>query len=99
MPNLALYRDSVLQMLNGQHSLPSLPSLTLEIRQAIINPDISHSALSQLITKDPSLSAVILKYASSPLQGLATPPTTLTAAISQLGINCVDNLLMGVTLI
>ena len=63
----SIYREVVAQLMQGSEQLPSLPSITLDIRRALARPDISFNALSKQLAKDPSLSAMLLKYASSPL--------------------------------
>lgn len=64
--NYAVYREVIAQLMQGNEQLPSLPSITLEIRRTLARPDVSFITLSKILAKDPSLSAMLLKYASSP---------------------------------
>jgi len=90
----ALYRSLVAQLINGEEQLPSLPMITLEIRRALTDPDIELSRLTGLIGRDPALSAILMKYASSALLRTSTPPKTLLDVLRVLGLTQVDRLTM-----
>lgn len=90
----AVYRVVIEEVLAGQEQMPSLPTITLKIRQAVSDPDITHKKIADLISHDPSLSALLLKNASSPLFRTAVKPTSLEAVISLLGLGTVDQLVM-----
>ncbi len=90
----SIYRGVIGDLLNGKEQLPSLPAITFEIRQALGEQDLSMVQLSKLLAKDPALSAVLLKYASSPLVGSATPPQNLLDVVRLLGMNQVERITM-----
>ena len=90
----SVYRSVINDLLNGKEQLPSLPTITFEIRKAMGQQDLSMMELSKLLAKDPSLSAVLLKYASSPLVGSQTPPQNLLDVIRLLGMNQVERITM-----
>ena len=90
----AVYRQVVSQLLHDQEQLPSLPMLTLEIRRALAAPEVSMSHLLALIGKDPALSALLMKYASSPLQRTRVAPKTLQDVLRVLGLQQVDRVVM-----
>lgn len=90
----SIYRTVIDQVMEGKEQLPSLPSLTLKIRQAINNPNTTNSKLAQLVEKDPALCAMLMKYASSPLYRTQESPGSLEKVISILGLSTVDNVLM-----
>lgn len=89
-----IYREVVAQLMNGQEELPGLPSITLDIRNALARPDISILALCKLIARDPSLSALLLKYASSGLLHGQAVPQTLFDVVRQLGMAQVERVTM-----
>ncbi len=93
-PDYSVYRGVISDLLNGKEQLPSLPSITFEIRKAMGQQDLSMVELSKLLAKDPALSAVLLKYASSPLVGSQTPPQNLLDVIRLLGMNQVERITM-----
>jgi HD-like signal output (HDOD) protein len=91
--NYAVYREVIAQLMQGNEQLPSLPSITLEIRRALAKPDISFSSLSKTLAKDPSLSAMLLKYASSP--HFHHPPLhSLLDVVRVLGLTQIERITM-----
>jgi len=72
-----VYRRVIYRVLNDTESLPSLPSTTLKIRQAMGEQQTTAESLAKLITKDPALSALLLKSASSPIYKRPVAPNTL----------------------
>ncbi|PTQ72838.1 HDOD domain-containing protein [Pseudomonas sp. GV071] len=90
----ARYRQVVTQLMSGAEQLPSLPALTLEIRKALRSPDISLEVLSKLISRDPALAALLIKYCSSPLNRTRRGPKTLKDVMQVLGVGQVDRITM-----
>ncbi|MEN0106715.1 MAG: HDOD domain-containing protein [Pseudomonas sp.] len=90
----ARYRQVVTQLMSGEEQLPSLPALTLEIRKALRSPDISLEALSKLISRDPALAALLIKYCSSALNRTRRGPKTLKDVMQVLGVGQVDRITM-----
>ena len=90
----ARYRQVVSQLMSGEEQLPSLPALTLEIRRALRSPDISLEALSKLISRDPALAALLIKYCSSALNRTRRGPKTLKDVMQVLGVGQVDRITM-----
>lgn len=90
----SIYRRVVSQLMQGEEQLPSLPAITLEIRRALNDPSISLNALVRLVGRDPALSALLMKHASSPLYRHALTPKTLRDVIHLLGMAEVDRITM-----
>lgn len=90
----SVYREVVAQLMSGNEQLPSLPSITLEIRRALEQPDISFLSLSKIIAKDPSLSALLLKYASSAELHPHAVPQNLLEVVRLLGMTQVERITM-----
>lgn len=53
----SIYRRVVSQLMQGQEQLPSLPTLTLDIRRALSDGKVGVAALARLIGRDPALAA------------------------------------------
>jgi HD-like signal output (HDOD) protein len=90
-----VYRSLVLRIINNDELLPSLPSVTLKIRQVLSNPDLGHADIAQVIQLDPSLSALLLKYASSPIYKRPVPPKTIEAVLAMLGKPVLENIVLA----
>jgi HD-like signal output (HDOD) protein len=93
-PDYSVYRSVISDLLNGKEQLPSLPMITFEIRKAIDQQNLSMVELSRLLAKDPALSAILIKYASSPLIGSPSPPQNLLDVVRLLGMNQVERITM-----
>ncbi len=90
----AVYRTVIKHVLSDSERLPSLPTITLRVRKALSEPTTDAQSLSVLIGKDPALSALLIKSASSPLYRRAVAPKTLTEVIALLGFANVHNMVM-----
>lgn len=91
----SIYRRLVSQLMQGEEQLPSLPTITMEIRRALGDPNISLNALARLVSHDPALSALLMKHASSALYRHTTPPKSLLEVINRLGMSEVDRITMA----
>ncbi len=89
-----VYRRVIARVLNDSERLPSLPSITLKIRQAMGEENTTAESLAKIITKDPALSALLLKSASSPIYRRTVVPNSLVEVISMLGFANISNLVM-----
>lgn len=90
----SIYRRVVSQLMQGEEQLPSLPTITLDIRRALGDPNIARNTLVRLISRDPALSALLMKHASSALYRHARAPKTLHDVIGVLGLSEVDRITM-----
>lgn len=94
LDNYSVYRRVIGRVLDDSERLPSLPSITLQVRQAMADEHATVEKLAQIITKDPALSALLLKAASSPIYKRQVAPTSLIEVIRLLGFANVDNMVM-----
>ena len=62
----AIYRQVVTQLMSGEEQLPSLPTITLDIRRALSDPEVTLVQLSRLISRDPALSAILMSTPAVP---------------------------------
>lgn len=90
-----IYQDAIEKIQNNEDQLPSLPTITLEIRNATSNPNICITQLTSLIAKDPSLTVIIMKHASSALYRSAEKPKNLQEAVNRLGMSAVENIVLS----
>ncbi len=90
----SIYRRVVSQLMQGEEQLPSLPTLTLDIRRALGDAQVPMTALVRLISRDPALSALLMKHASCALYRHSHAPKTLSEVIVLLGMGEVDRITM-----
>jgi HD-like signal output (HDOD) protein len=90
-----IYRSVIARVLNDQEHLPSLPAITMKVRQAISDNNTTTEKLGQLIGGDPALSALLMKAVSSPLYRTQEVPNTLSGVISIMGFSAVNNIVMA----
>lgn len=64
----------------------SLPAVSLQVLNAIAEPDLSLTDLSRLVSQDPALAAGVLKVANSPAYVGAQEIQTLRDAVTRLGL-------------
>jgi len=89
-----IYSIVINQVLHDEEQLPSLPSLTLKIRTAVADPDVCHNDLAELVSMDPSLCALLMKIAASPLYRTQEPAQSIQDVVALLGLQEVDRVVM-----
>ena len=67
-------------------SLPTLPEVALEIREAANDPDIEIAALAAIIEHDSSIAARLIRVANSSLMRGLEPTYDVKGAISRIGL-------------
>lgn len=100
MSNLAqqVKDDIVSQIKNDELVLPTLPEIALQVREVAEDVNATIQDLTQIIARDPALTARIIKVTNSPLVRTSSPVTDLGTAISRLGINFTSNLAIGLAM-
>ncbi|MCG8616853.1 MAG: HDOD domain-containing protein, partial [Desulfobacterales bacterium] len=86
-------------LLNGEISLPALPQIYSEINAAVNDPKCSGKDIADIVSKDTSLSATLLKIVNSAFYGNSEKIDSLTLAAMTLGTREVCNLALGITVI
>ena len=91
-PDYARYKEVMLRLLGDTNNLPNLPEITLELRAALARSDASVASLSKLISYDPQLSEVLLRYATSVMLHNHMPPQSLFDVVRILGMTQVERI-------
>jgi len=86
-------------LLDDKLKLPALPTIFSEISEAIKNPKCSGKDIAAIVSKDPSLSATLLKIVNSAYYGLSEKVESLQYAAMALGTRQVSSLALGITVI
>lgn len=88
------YKSAVSRLLNDQEHLPLLPGITQDIRHALVRSDSCAHSLSKVIERDPDLSHLLLRYASSVMMHSHMPPQSVFDVVRILGMAQVERITM-----
>ena len=72
--------------------LPTLPAVALKVRKAADNPDINLSAMADVVSQYPSLSARLVKIANSAYLGRSVKVTSIQQAVTRIGLRQIKNI-------
>ncbi len=86
------------QRLERCSTLPTLPSVAVQVLQLCQEEDLNFNRISEAIGKDPALSVKVLKMVNSPLYGLRHEVVKLSQALGLLGVNAVRGLVLSFSL-
>ena len=88
----------LLTQLNRCTTLPTLPAVAVQVFNLCQKAEPQIPQIAKAISNDPALAAKLLKMVNSPLFGLRSEVTTVTHAISMLGLNSVRTMALSFTL-
>jgi HD-like signal output (HDOD) protein/ActR/RegA family two-component response regulator len=89
-------KDDKLRGLAGKmHTLPSFPTLYMEILRELESPNTSIQRIADIVAKDPAISAKVLRMANSAAIGLSERVTDVADAVQQLGMTTVRSLVLS----
>jgi putative nucleotidyltransferase with HDIG domain len=88
-----------LKKLERIDTLPTLPTIALEINKMLQDYDTSIQKLSEIIEMDQALASRLLKIANSPFYGLRRKVNNIQNAVILLGFKAVQNLVVSVSII
>ena len=92
----AYLKDDKLRGLAGKmRTLPSFPTLYLEIIREIESPNSSIQGIAKIVAKDPGITAKILQVTNSAAFGLPEKVNDPVEAVQQLGMNTVRSLVLS----
>lgn len=92
----AYLKDDKLRGLAGKmRSLPSFPTLYIELMKEIESPNSSIHCIARLIAKDPAILAKVLQVANSAAIGLAERVSDPAEAVQYLGMRTVRSLALS----
>ena len=92
----ALQSDRIRRLIGQMQNIPSLPSLYGEIVDRTSDPNVTLEEIAETIAKDPAMTAKILKLVNSAFFGLRRDVSSLSEAISYLGIDTIKSLVLTV---
>ncbi|MBW2011771.1 MAG: HDOD domain-containing protein, partial [Deltaproteobacteria bacterium] len=80
-------------------NLPTLPQILIKLIEACNNEETTHKELSEIISKDPSLSAKIMRLVNSSYLGLNTRIKTIEQAVVYLGSDAIRNMAISASVV
>ena len=92
-------RISVTKLVDSQKKLCSLPGIYQKLMEVMSNPNSSSANIAEVVSKDPSLSAKLLRLVNSPYFGLVNKIDTVSRAIAILGLNQLMALTKGIIIV
>ena len=87
------------QLIRDHVKLPSLPTIYVQITEAINSPNSSASDIAKVISKDTSLSARLLKIVNSTFYCFPSKIDTLSRAVTIVGTRQLITLALGMSII
>ncbi|MGA1874053.1 MAG: HDOD domain-containing protein [bacterium] len=91
--------QSIENIIGQVQSLPTLPSLALEVMMMAENPESSLADIALILQKDPAIASKILKIANSAFYGYSRQVTNLQNALLLLGLREVKTIVLGVSIV
>lgn len=91
-----LANDSLRRLVGGMPTIPSLPALFAEIKNAVESDTASLSAIGAIMAKDMGMTAKILQLANSAYFGTSRPVSTVEQAVTFLGLDTIQTLVLSV---
>ena len=82
------------RLIGGATSLPTLPTVYHELVAAMDAPEVDLAAVSSILASDVATSAEVLKLVNSAFFGLARQISTVDAAVSLLGLENIQALVL-----
>ncbi len=92
-------KNLIVKMVNKEEELPSLSPIAMKIVSMVSQEETTVKEISGIVKNDPSLTARILKIANSSLYSFRMKISTLTQAISLLGMSAVRNVALCVSVL
>lgn len=83
---------------NDRLTLPTLPEVALNVREAAQDPNVTVASLCSVIDRDAAITARVIKVSNSPLFRGNSAIENLRMATARLGINYTCNLATGVAM-
>lgn len=78
--------------------LPTLPEIALRVRQTADDPKVSLAQMAEVIAQDAALSARMMKVANSAFMGRSIKVSTLSQAVTRIGLSQIKNIATAMAL-
>ncbi len=99
IPQQGREKDFLKKLQKKNIILPELPSVAFELKKVVENPMSSAEHIAQVVSRSPSLTAVLLKIVNSSFYGLPSKISTVSHAVSLIGIQEISALALGISVL
>jgi HD-like signal output (HDOD) protein len=79
---------------NVDGAMPMLPALANEVMHLALDPEVSASRITAVVSKDPTLAANVIRLANTGFNAPPVPVTTVSDAVVRVGTRAVRNAVM-----
>jgi HD-like signal output (HDOD) protein len=93
---MRLANEKISSLAASLRNLPSLPSLYLEIADALQSPTASAQRIAEIASKDPAITAKLLQLSNSAFFGFNQTVFSAAEAVQLLGVGVIQSLAMAV---
>ncbi len=93
-----LHSDKMREIIGGLASVPVLPNVLLEIREALQSDTVSVALIADIVARDLGLSAKILQLVNSSFFGLRRHCDSVAQAVTFLGVETIQSLVLATSL-
>jgi HD-like signal output (HDOD) protein len=83
---------------SAEIKLPELPSIVVELNEAVADPLASANDIAEVVNKSPSLAALLLKIANSAFYGFPSKIDNISRALILIGSKQIASLALGVSI-
>ncbi|HHM02961.1 MAG TPA: HDOD domain-containing protein [Caldithrix abyssi] len=89
---------NIVEIIEQAEDFPALPHVLIQLFQLVNRDDVALSTISELISKDPSLSTRILKMVNSTYYNFQKPISNINQAVSFLGLKTLRDIAATVSM-
>jgi HD-like signal output (HDOD) protein len=90
-----LTNGTLMKLVGGMQTLPTLPTLYRDVMQELQSPDASIDKIGQIISKDLGMLTKMLQVVNSPFYGLPRRISSATQAVALLGLEAIKSLVLS----
>jgi HD-like signal output (HDOD) protein len=86
------------KLLGSGITIPAQPKILLDMDRLLNKPKVNISAIAQLVSQDPAMTAIIFRIIGSPIYGLRKPIESVEKAIAVIGLTQMANIVKSAAL-
>lgn len=92
-------REEIEKAVRSTLDIPALPEAAIRVQAAVEDPNVTARELGNIISSDPTLTAIVLEQANSPFYGFQKKISTIALAVVALGFDTVSEIAISASLV